>query len=129
MSGRRRGIECESYDKLGAAAIGVLAGVGTTGAQGQTTISVNPTIGSQNVASTTVNVVGNTYQLSGNNGITVGGTQRFYSLGTFSIGAGDTAAFIDLSGIKNVIARVTDGASTINGRIQASIRSTRPTCS
>ncbi|HEV7404139.1 MAG TPA: filamentous hemagglutinin N-terminal domain-containing protein [Chthoniobacteraceae bacterium] len=58
-------------------------------------------------------------QLGGDRlGVKVGGN-LFHSFRTLDLAEGESATFTELSGVQNVIARITGGKSTINGRLSA----------
>ena len=91
----------------------VLAFVPSTQAQVTTSITSDNSLG------TTVNQVGNVYNIE-NGRIT--GSNQFHSFGEFSVGTGDIASFNGPAGIANILSRVTGGkVSNIYGTIQSTI--------
>ncbi|NBV85236.1 MAG: filamentous hemagglutinin N-terminal domain-containing protein [Verrucomicrobia bacterium] len=68
---------------------------------------------SDNSLGSVVSGAGN-YQISGG---VLRGNNLFHSLSEFNLVAGESAAFGVSNGVQNVLARVTGGASSINGRI------------
>jgi filamentous hemagglutinin family protein len=76
-------------------------------------------ITSDGTMGTTINQVGNTYNI---NGGTIKGTNQFQSFGLFSVGTGDTASFNGPPFIANIIGRVTGGQqSIIDGILRSTI--------
>src|SRR4051812_23439411 len=63
-----------------------------------------------------VHQAGNRYRIPGDAGL-LKGDNLFQSFRTFDLKAGESAVFRDLGGVKNVLARVTGGRSSIDGTI------------
>ena len=61
---------------------------------------------------------GGVYNITGG---TTAGNNLFHSFSTFNLGTGDTADFNVSNNVTNILARVTGGASTIDGTITATI--------
>ena len=86
---------------------------GAAGAPVGTTITPNGFGTSVTAANGTYNITGGT--------VPTGSTRLLQSFSNFNLGTGDTADFDVASNITNILARVTGGASTIDGTITATL--------
>jgi filamentous hemagglutinin family protein len=83
-------------------------------------IAAPPTSIVPNGFGTSVSGAGGIYNITG--GFAPGGGNNlFHSFSTFNLGTGDTADFDVTSNVTNIIARVTGGASTIDGTITSTV--------
>ncbi len=122
LLGRRRLAPCLDYKYLYLALGYVAFFLGSPSLSiAQIATSITPTPGADSL-STTVTQSGSLYNITGG---TRAGTNLFHSFGNFSVGAGDTANFLNtpvngaLPLTSNILGRVTDGnVSNIFGTIQ-----------